>query len=109
MKDDIVRAYNRYAVEGLKRCVWSKGCTAWYNKRNGESTTVTAMYPGSVLHYKGGYCLREIIHVLTKQNISKLSALSTSTSAITRRIRSGISGMGSWSLRELRMVILLIT
>ncbi len=53
VKDDIVRAFNRYAAEGLKRCVWSKGCTAWYNKKNGESTIVTAMYPGSVLHYKG--------------------------------------------------------
>ncbi|OJJ65114.1 hypothetical protein ASPSYDRAFT_194084 [Aspergillus sydowii CBS 593.65] len=52
VKDDIVRAFNRYAAEGLKRCVWSKGCTAWYNKKNGESTIVTAMYPGSVLHYK---------------------------------------------------------
>ncbi|KAL4923134.1 flavin-containing monooxygenase [Aspergillus undulatus] len=54
VKDSIVTAFNRYAAENLKRCVWSKGCTAWYSKKNGpgESNTVTAMYPGSALHYK---------------------------------------------------------
>ncbi|KAL4808131.1 hypothetical protein BDV18DRAFT_158247 [Aspergillus unguis] len=54
VKDDIVRDFNRYAAENLKRCVWSKGCTAWYSKKNkpGENNTVTAMYPGSALHYK---------------------------------------------------------
>ncbi|KAL4746798.1 hypothetical protein BDW72DRAFT_210132 [Aspergillus terricola var. indicus] len=54
VKDSIVHAFNRYAAENLKRCVWSKGCTAWYNKQNGpgEGTTVTALYPGSALHYK---------------------------------------------------------
>ncbi|KAL4757900.1 flavin-containing monooxygenase [Aspergillus foveolatus] len=54
VKDSIVHAFNRYAAENLKRCVWSKGCTAWYNKQNGsgEGNTVTALYPGSALHYK---------------------------------------------------------
>ncbi|KAL4816706.1 hypothetical protein BDW67DRAFT_161396 [Aspergillus spinulosporus] len=54
VKDSIVHAFNRYAAENLKRCVWSKGCTAWYNKQNGpgEKHTVTALYPGSALHYK---------------------------------------------------------
>ncbi|KAL4863636.1 hypothetical protein BDV12DRAFT_25498 [Aspergillus spectabilis] len=55
VKDEIVRAFNRYAGENLKRCVWSKGCTAWYSKKNEETpgeNTVTAMYPGSALHYK---------------------------------------------------------
>ncbi|KAL4914978.1 hypothetical protein BDW62DRAFT_133987 [Aspergillus aurantiobrunneus] len=54
VKDSVVSDFNRYAAENLKRCVWSKGCTAWYSKKNGpgESNTVTAMYPGSALHYK---------------------------------------------------------
>ncbi|KAL2817987.1 hypothetical protein BDW59DRAFT_129793 [Aspergillus cavernicola] len=54
VKDSIVHAFNRYAAENLKRCVWSNGCTAWYSKKNapGENNTVTAMYPGSALHYK---------------------------------------------------------
>ncbi|KAL2817581.1 hypothetical protein BJX63DRAFT_429625 [Aspergillus granulosus] len=54
VRDSVVRDFNRYAAEGLKRCVWSKGCTAWYSKKNapGESNTVTAMYPGSQLQYK---------------------------------------------------------
>ncbi|KAL2858487.1 hypothetical protein BJY01DRAFT_360 [Aspergillus pseudoustus] len=54
VKDSVVRDYNRYAAESLKRCVWSKGCTAWYSKKNapGESNTVTALYPGSGLQYK---------------------------------------------------------
>ncbi|KAL4998472.1 hypothetical protein BDV10DRAFT_167114 [Aspergillus recurvatus] len=54
VKDSIVDAFNRYAAENLKRCVWSKGCTAWYSKKNGpgEGNTVTALYPGSALHYK---------------------------------------------------------
>lgn len=54
VKDSVVHAYNKFAQETLKRCVWSKGCHAWYNKRNeGADNTVTAMYPGSVLHFKG--------------------------------------------------------
>ncbi|QRD93240.1 hypothetical protein F9C07_2098600 [Aspergillus flavus] len=53
VKDSVVHAYNKFAQETLKRCVWSKGCHAWYNKRNeGADNTVTAMYPGSVLHFK---------------------------------------------------------
>ncbi|KAL4908508.1 hypothetical protein BDW74DRAFT_175192 [Aspergillus multicolor] len=54
VKDDAVAAYNRYAGESLKRCVWSKGCHAWYSRKNGagEENTVTALYPGSALQYK---------------------------------------------------------
>ncbi|KAL4945497.1 hypothetical protein BDV06DRAFT_219188 [Aspergillus oleicola] len=54
VKDSIVDTFNRFATENLKRNVWSKGCTAWYSKKNGpgESNTVTAMYPGSALHFK---------------------------------------------------------
>ncbi|KAF4269148.1 hypothetical protein CNMCM8812_001588 [Aspergillus fumigatus] len=53
VKDSVVSDYNIYAQENLKRAVWSKGCHAWYSKKTtGEGVTVTAMYPGSVLHYK---------------------------------------------------------
>ncbi|KAL6232377.1 hypothetical protein BDW75DRAFT_243017 [Aspergillus navahoensis] len=55
VRDSIVDVFNRYVAENLKRCVWSKGCTAWYSKKTGpgEGNTVTALYPGSALHYKG--------------------------------------------------------
>lgn len=33
VKDSVVRDYNIYAQENLKRCVWSKGCHAWYSKK----------------------------------------------------------------------------
>jgi cation diffusion facilitator CzcD-associated flavoprotein CzcO len=49
VNDSVVRNWNRRAQGTLKRTVWSRGCNAWYN--NGE--VVTAMYPGSVLHFKG--------------------------------------------------------
>ncbi|EAW07003.1 flavin-containing monooxygenase [Aspergillus clavatus NRRL 1] len=53
VRDSVVRDYNTFAQENLKRAVWSKGCHAWYSKKNkGDSNTVTAMYPGSVLHFK---------------------------------------------------------
>ncbi|EAS33138.3 flavin-binding monooxygenase [Coccidioides immitis RS] len=52
VKDSVVRDYNRYAQENLKRMVWSKGCHAWYKSAKGDNRVVTAMYPGSVMHYK---------------------------------------------------------
>ncbi|OJJ05818.1 hypothetical protein ASPVEDRAFT_87153 [Aspergillus versicolor CBS 583.65] len=54
VKDSVVASFNRYAVQSLKRNVWSKGCTGWYGKKDasGENKVVTAMYPGSILHYK---------------------------------------------------------
>ncbi|KAE8405536.1 putative flavin-binding monooxygenase [Aspergillus pseudonomiae] len=59
VKDSVVRDYNKFAQETLKRCVWSKGCHAWYSKRNeGADNTVTAMYPGSALHFKA--CMEKI-------------------------------------------------
>jgi cation diffusion facilitator CzcD-associated flavoprotein CzcO len=46
-----VKDYNTYTQEFLKRTVWSGDCQSWYKhpKSNGK---VTAMYPGSVLHFK---------------------------------------------------------
>ncbi|KAE8162972.1 putative flavin-binding monooxygenase [Aspergillus tamarii] len=59
VKDSVVHAYNKFAQETLKRCVWSKGCSAWYSKRNeGADNTVTAMYPGSVLHFQA--CMEKL-------------------------------------------------
>ncbi|KAF7590203.1 hypothetical protein BBP40_003178 [Aspergillus hancockii] len=53
VKDSVVRDYNNFAQAALKRSVWSKGCHAWYSKKNeGADYTVTAMYPGSALQYK---------------------------------------------------------
>lgn len=49
MTDSVVRNYNRRAQSALKNTVWSGGCNAWYNNGN----AVTAMHPGSVLHFKG--------------------------------------------------------
>ncbi|OJJ42184.1 hypothetical protein ASPZODRAFT_2122686 [Penicilliopsis zonata CBS 506.65] len=48
VKDTAVQQYNRHAQATLNNTVWSTGCAAWYN--NGKA--VTAMYPGSVLHFK---------------------------------------------------------
>ncbi|KAK4990721.1 hypothetical protein LTR66_006724 [Elasticomyces elasticus] len=43
--------YNVYSQEFLKRTVWTSGCRSWY--KNGKvDGKVTAMYAGSVLHYK---------------------------------------------------------
>ncbi|KAJ4229257.1 hypothetical protein NW757_014067 [Fusarium falciforme] len=43
--------YNTYSQEFLKRTVWTSGCRSWY-KNNRVEGQVTAMYGGSVLHYK---------------------------------------------------------
>lgn len=52
VRDDAVREYNIYSQEFLKRTVWSGGCRSWY--KNGKvDGKVTAMYAGSILHYKG--------------------------------------------------------
>ncbi|PWY76999.1 FAD/NAD(P)-binding domain-containing protein [Aspergillus heteromorphus CBS 117.55] len=48
VKDSAIHMYNRYAQANLKHTVWSTGCQAWYN----NGSVVTAMYPGSVLHFK---------------------------------------------------------
>jgi hypothetical protein len=43
--------YNTYTQEYLKRTVWTSGCRSWY--KNGKTDgKVTAMYAGSILHYK---------------------------------------------------------
>lgn len=54
MKPDVVDDWNVYAQEVLKTTVWSGGCKSWYKKNSSgrDDEPVTAMYPGSVLHYK---------------------------------------------------------
>lgn len=51
---EVVDDWNVWAQEILKTTVWAGGCKSWY-KKNSEGKSdepVTAMYPGSVLHYK---------------------------------------------------------
>lgn len=50
VKDDVVREYNDYTQEWLQDSVWAGGCSSWY-KRSSDNR-VTAMYAGSVLHYR---------------------------------------------------------
>ncbi|KAM0424357.1 hypothetical protein ACHAPT_010504 [Fusarium lateritium] len=50
IRDDAASDYNVYSQEFLKRTVWTSGCRSWY--KSGTQGKVTAMYAGSVLHYK---------------------------------------------------------
>ncbi|TKA66995.1 hypothetical protein B0A49_04490 [Cryomyces minteri] len=51
VRSDAVDDYNVYSQEFLKRTVWTTGCRSWY--KNGKvDGKVTAMYAGSILHYK---------------------------------------------------------
>lgn len=51
VKPDVVREWNVYTQEYLKRTAWASGCRSWY--KNGKiDGKITATYPGSVLHYK---------------------------------------------------------
>lgn len=51
VKSDATDEYNVYSQEFLKRTVWSSGCRSWY--KNGKvDGKVTAMYAGTILHYK---------------------------------------------------------
>lgn len=50
VKDDVVKEYNEYTQEWLKDTVWASGCSSWYKRAS--DGRVTAMYAGSVLHYR---------------------------------------------------------
>jgi hypothetical protein len=52
VKDDVLEEFNLYSQEFLKGTVWASGCRSWY-KNNKIDGPVTAMYAGSVIHYKG--------------------------------------------------------
>lgn len=43
--------FNVYTQELIKRTVWTGDCRSWFKRRNSDGR-VTAMYPGSVIHYK---------------------------------------------------------
>ncbi|CAG7921120.1 unnamed protein product [Penicillium olsonii] len=52
VKRGALEDFNVYAQEFLKRTVWTGGCRSWF--KNGQiDGPVTAMYPGSIIHYKG--------------------------------------------------------
>ncbi len=51
VKYDAVDDFNIYSQEFLKNTIWAGGCRSWY--KNGKvDGKVTAMYAGSILHYK---------------------------------------------------------
>jgi hypothetical protein len=63
VKKRVVADYNVYSQEFLKRTVWSAGCPSWY--KNGKSEgKVTAMYAGSIFHFKGMYFLSKSCPIL---------------------------------------------
>ncbi|KAK5052669.1 hypothetical protein LTR84_002534 [Exophiala bonariae] len=51
VKAQVQDDWNVWGEELMKRTVWTSGCRSWYKngKVNGK---VTALYPGSILHYK---------------------------------------------------------
>ncbi|GAD94127.1 hypothetical protein PVAR5_2748 [Paecilomyces variotii No. 5] len=51
VRQDATEEYNIYSQEFMKRTVWTSGCRSWY-KQNKIDGKVTAMYAGSLLHYK---------------------------------------------------------
>ncbi|OAL32862.1 hypothetical protein AYO20_07653 [Fonsecaea nubica] len=51
VKAQVQNDWNVWGDELMKRTVWSSGCRSWY--KNGKvDGRVTALYPGSILHYK---------------------------------------------------------
>ncbi|KIX10171.1 uncharacterized protein Z518_01252 [Rhinocladiella mackenziei CBS 650.93] len=51
VREDVQHDWNVWGDELMKRTVWSSGCRSWY--KNGKvDGRVTALYPGSILHYK---------------------------------------------------------
>jgi hypothetical protein len=54
VKDDVVEAYNIYIQQVLRKTAWNRECESWYKKGRKDEyrTGITAIYPGSMLHYK---------------------------------------------------------
>ncbi|KAL5592391.1 hypothetical protein FOBRF1_013417 [Fusarium oxysporum] len=51
VRQDALDDFNVYAQELMKKTVWTGDCRSWF--KNGKADgRVTAMYPGSVIHYK---------------------------------------------------------
>lgn len=54
VKKDIADDFNIYSHEFLKRTVWAGGCRMWWKEGSvSPDGKITAMYAGSVLHFKG--------------------------------------------------------
>ena len=51
VRSDATHDYNVYTQEIMKGTTWSSGCRSWY-KSGRIDGRVTAMYAGSVIHYK---------------------------------------------------------
>ncbi|KAF2216564.1 hypothetical protein CERZMDRAFT_109427 [Cercospora zeae-maydis SCOH1-5] len=51
IKPDVLREFNDYSQEFLKKTVWSSECRSWYKNHKSEGR-VSAMYAGSILHYR---------------------------------------------------------
>lgn len=51
VRQDATDDYNTYSQEFMKRTAWSSGCRSWY-KRGTVDGRVTAMYAGSLNHYR---------------------------------------------------------
>ncbi|KAJ4028982.1 hypothetical protein NW761_014821 [Fusarium oxysporum] len=51
VRQDALDEFNVYAQELIKRTVWTGNCRSWFKRGNSDGR-VTAMYPGSVIHYK---------------------------------------------------------
>ena len=53
VKPQAVSDYNVYIQEFHRRkTVWAGGCRSWYKSGGNSDGPVTAMYAGSVLHYR---------------------------------------------------------
>lgn len=53
IKSEAIDDYNMYTQEfHRQKTVWAGGCRSWYKSRGSSDGPVTAMYAGSVLHYK---------------------------------------------------------
>ncbi|KAG9505080.1 hypothetical protein J7337_002046 [Fusarium musae] len=51
VRQDALDDFNTYAQELIKGTVWTGDCRSWFKKGKADGR-VTAMYPGSVIHYK---------------------------------------------------------
>ncbi|KAJ0139821.1 hypothetical protein HZ326_17270 [Fusarium oxysporum f. sp. albedinis] len=51
VRQDALDDFNVYTQELIKRTVWTGDCRSWFKRRNCDGR-VTAMYPGTVIHYK---------------------------------------------------------
>ncbi|KAG4260897.1 hypothetical protein FPRO03_02720 [Fusarium proliferatum] len=51
VRQDALDDFNVYTQELMKKTVWTGDCRSWFKKGKADGR-VTAMYPGSVIHYK---------------------------------------------------------